>query len=316
MKKYSNEELVDLIRNSKSPDERKLYLGTLYEQNRGIIFKICKRYSGYEDINDLMQESYFGLYDAVENYDSTSSNDFITYAVYWIRQKVHKYVRDCGSVVRVSSAMQERIFKYNEVVKRYLSEYGRNPSDSEACEAMGINMAQLIRLKQAIVVLSVTSLDKPVQSEDGEAPLQDFIPDDRDRYEELNDQIDADILGKALWAEVDAMAPAEVDIIHMKYQNDKTAQEIGNEIGLSAIAVRTLEAKAINRLRKSKSLKEYARDYILYTRAYSGGLRSFKNTGYSITERIAIDKYEGSNKGYLQRLEQQILGEEPLTSKY
>lgn len=314
MKKYSNEELVDLIRNSKSPDERKLYLGTLYEQNRGIIFKICKRYSGYEDINDLMQESYFGLYDAVENYDSTSSNDFITYAVYWIRQKVHKYVRDCGSVVRVSSAMQERIYKYNEVVKYYLNEYGRNPTDFETCAVMGISIAQLSRMKDAIIILSVASLDKPVQSEDGEAPLKDFIPDDHDQYEALNDQMDADILSQALWAEVDAMEPAEVNVIHMKYQDAKTAQEIGNEIGISANAVRILEAKAIKRLRKSKSLKEYARDYILYTRAYSGGFKAFKRTGYSITERIAIDGYERSDQEYLRRLEQQVLRNKTLTS--
>lgn len=314
MKKYSNEELVDLIRNSSSVDERKLYLGTLYEQNRRFMYKICQKYSGYEDINDLMQESYFGLCDAVENYDSTNESDFMTYAWYWIRQKVDRYVKDYGSTVRVPVNLQERIYKYNEIIKLYNIEYGRNPSDFEACHEMGISREQLKKMKNAIVVLSVASLDKPVQSEDGEAPLQNFIPDAENRYEDIDDQMDADLLSKVLWEEVDTMDAAEVNVIHKRYQEDKTLRDIGSEIGITAEAVRRLETKALSKLRRSKKLRKYAYDYILYAQAYSGSLRSFRCSGYSITERIAINNYERSQQEYLRRLEQQLLNKEPITS--
>lgn len=309
MQKYSNEELVEMIRNSVSAEERSLYYGILYQQNRGIIYRLCKRFSGYDDISDLMQEAYFGLCDAVEKYDSIKGGNFMTYAGYWILQRVRRYICDCCSPVSVSANMYEKIVKYQDVLQKYAAEYNRKPTRLEICQCMDIKPSQLKKVENAIYILSVASLNAPLSEEDGSESLQDVIPD-KDNYEELEAEIDADILKRVIWEEVDSLEPYEVEIIHKRYQDDKTLREVGSAIGLTKDAVKRIEAKAIGKLRRSKKLNKYANDYTMTSRYYFGGLNSFRNTRTSITERLAIERYERSEQAHLMELEHKIAGSE------
>lgn len=308
MQKYSNEELVGMIRNSDSAEERSLYYGILYQQNRGVIYRICKRFSGYDDISDLMQEAYFGLCDAVEKYDSTKGNKFITYAGYWVFQRVNRYICDCCSPVSISVHMYENIVKYQDILQRYEAEYNRKPTRLEICQCMDIKPSQLKKIENAIYILSVASLNTPISEEEGSEILQDVVPDKQDRYEEIESEIDADILKAVIWSAVDSLEPYEVEVIHKRYEDDKTLREVGSDIGLTKDAVKRIEAKAIGKLRRSKQLKPYINEYMMTSRYYFGGLNSFRNTHTSITERLAIEHYERSDQARLQVLEQQITG--------
>lgn len=306
MQKYSNEELVEMIRNSASAEERSLYYGILYQQNRAVIYRICRRFSSYEDINDLMQEAYFGLCDAVEKYDPIKGDKFITYAGYWILNRVRKYITDCCSPVSIPAWMYESIIKYQKILQRYAVEYNRKATRLEICQAMDIKPSQLEKIENAIYILSVASLNNPLGEEEDSESLQDVVPDKQDHYEQIVSEIDADILKRLIWKEVDLLEPHEIEVIHKRYQDDKTLQEVGSAIGITPGAVKTIEAKAIGKLRRSKQLKRYANDYIMTSRYYFGGINSFRNTQTSITERLAIEQYERSDQARLETLNKQI----------
>ena len=262
-----------------------------------MIYKLCQKYSQYEDIQDLMQESYFGLMDAIERYDSTKGK-FMTYAEYWILNRIRQYIKSCCAPVHVASWMHDRILKYYSIVNDYYNIYKRKPTDFEICGLMNISTCQLKILKRTIVILSTTSIDKPINTETDSVSLRELIPDDHDQYQEIDDDFDKEILKKDLWTEVDALDPAEINVIYKRYQDNQTTQEISNAIGLSVGAIKNVEIKALRKLRRSKVLKSYEEDYSTSKRFYMGGLQSFKITHTSITEKIAIDRYERLHKTY------------------
>lgn len=86
----SNEDLVLMIQGN---EDKARHLGELYEQNRGAIAIIAKRYSEYAEMEDLMQESFFGLSEAAARWDPEAGASFLTYAGYWIRAAIINYLR-------------------------------------------------------------------------------------------------------------------------------------------------------------------------------------------------------------------------------
>lgn len=88
----TNEELVQEYQNG---DHKAL--DQLLEDNKGMVYLIARKYQGYciatLDIEDLIQEGYLGLMEAAERYDFNNSKKamFMTYALFWIRQKISRY---------------------------------------------------------------------------------------------------------------------------------------------------------------------------------------------------------------------------------
>ena len=66
-----------------------------------LIKRIVKPYTAYENMEDLLQEAYFGLWEAVQHYETSENVLFMTYAGYWLRQVIQRYIENCGSVIRI-----------------------------------------------------------------------------------------------------------------------------------------------------------------------------------------------------------------------
>ena len=109
----TNEQLVLRIKAGENTAANMLQL---WEQNKGFIYKIALKYQEYEEIDDLMQQGYLGLYDAIDNYDPSQGVKFITYAGYWIKQSMTRYIDNYSSAVRISVPEQEHIRNYKKVV--------------------------------------------------------------------------------------------------------------------------------------------------------------------------------------------------------
>ena len=101
-----NEQLVARIRAGVDTADNML---ALYEQNHGFIHKMALKYSGYAEIEDLKQEAYIGLCAAVEHYDEDKGVAFISYAGFWIKQTMQRYIDNCGGVVRLPVHAREWI---------------------------------------------------------------------------------------------------------------------------------------------------------------------------------------------------------------
>lgn len=306
MTEYNNEALVDAFQHTKNRAEQKQYLTELYQDNYLYFWKICKRYSAYENIDDLMQESFFGLRIAVERYDPDQGVPFIKYAAIWIEQTISAYIESCGHVVRFPRWMNSRIIKYEKARKRFYQENKREPSDQELADILNLTVKQLNKVKTNALVMDVKSLDKIISAEDDDLSLIDVIPDPIDHYEEITDQMDEDIKRQTIREEVDQLKDNEAQIIKEYYFNEKTLEDIGRNRGCTKERVRQIRNRGLSKLKSSVRLQRYADDY-MSARAYTGtGINTFKYTGTSATERTAIEHIDKVIQSHVRETDRQI----------
>lgn len=94
----SNEELVKQIQDGINVHEN---LESLWENNSGYVATIARKYEVAEELEDLINQGFIGLYKAAEMYKPEKGAKFLTYATYWITQSIQRYIQNCGKLSRV-----------------------------------------------------------------------------------------------------------------------------------------------------------------------------------------------------------------------
>ena len=105
----NNEQIVGQIQTGEKEQEN---MTLLWQQNQNFIAMIARKYSSCAEMEDLEQEGYIGLYEAVRHYDASSGVPFINYAAFWIRQVMRRYIDNCGRVVRIPTHAVDKIQRY------------------------------------------------------------------------------------------------------------------------------------------------------------------------------------------------------------
>ena len=283
----TNEELVCLI---KSGNNEKM--ADLYKQNTGLINRIVKKYAGYEDAEDLRQEAFIGLCNAVQLYDLGYETAFSTYAAYWIKQACMHYIETCSGVIRIPSHQRQRIARYRKSLSQFEMSFGRAPSPAELMAALEVDAQQLEQIKKDAAALSVKSMSDPVgdESDQDSVTLGDTIADSIDHIEAVTDQVQNEQLAAVLWSLVDALETDEAAVIRAKYIDGLQYEQIAQRCGLScASRARNISTKAMNKLRNNgrTKLKPYY-DELSVMSYQCTGLQYFKNHRTSSPERAVL----------------------------
>ncbi len=287
----SNEELVDLIQKGNNPSE---YMEQLYLQNVGYIRKIAKKYSFMGDIEDLMQEAYFGLYKAVQRYEDTAGVLFMSYAAFWIRHAITRYLENNGRGIRLTSAMNNKIIRYKKAISDYELQLGRKPTEYELTMYLGINSDTLKAVKKACQYNNIQSIDEFLPGTE-DLIVGDSIPDQSiDLENDVINGIIEDSLHNELWQIVkDNVTPEENTVIMARYRKDLSLEATGQLVGCTKDKARGIEAKALRKLRLPRIRRELEEKFeVNYARVYHGSLTNFKNTWSSIVEDVAIRNLE------------------------
>lgn len=286
----SNEELVTLIQSG-----QKEYMEPLYEQNRSFIYQIANRYQGFAEVEDLLQEGFLSLYDAVAGYDPDQGVKFLTYAEYWIKQRLQRYIHNQSTVCRIPVHQRVMIVKYQKFLTTFQREYNRKPSEAEISHFMGISKSKVRQLKKDQLIANLDSLDRPLGGvEDDSIVIGDSVADSFDLEEDVIDRIQHEQMNQELWDCVDSLEDRQAKVIRQRYQENMSLKAVGEQQGITTERVRQIQSKALRALRKSKNarrLKSYAEEFIM-TDAYHSGLSNFRYTWTSSTERVAIKLLE------------------------
>lgn len=301
--RISNEQLVHQIRSGIDVSEN---MYRLWQQNIGYINKLVNHYKIYAEEEDLQQEGYLGLYEAVQHYDSEVGVKFLTYAGHWIKQRFTRYIKGNGTV-RIPEFMQSRLTEYDKMVSKWQQKYNRKPLDAEICDYMNISRKMLREMEKAAIMGKIGSLDVPV-GEDGETSLCDLQASKVDEEERAVERIRQEELATVLWGMVDSLEGAQPSIIRERYQEGKTIRRIAEEQGSTFEEVRQQEAKGMKELRKPKRsdrLRPFLPDSMIYSSGLRGnGVSRFRCTWTSSTERIALlelERLEQENKEWMAK---------------
>lgn len=182
----SHEENNELIRMAQDGD--KMAREELVIRNGRLVIAVMSRYVGqYKNMkDDLIQEGMIGLNHSIDTFDLTRGTTFSTHAVFWIRQKMRRYISQNGRTIRIPDHLVQRIHKMHEEEQRYLKEGNSLPTDEQLAGILGITVEKVQFLHE--LDNPVTSLYTPIGDDEGTV-FGDMLPDELDMEEEVEDNI-------------------------------------------------------------------------------------------------------------------------------
>ncbi len=293
----TNEQLVIRIKAWIDVAENMLQL---WQQNQGFIETIAKRFRGYEDMEDLRQQGYIGLCNAVDGYNPDEGVLFLTYAGFWIRQSMQRYIEECGSVVRISVHCRNRIREYEKFCRTFELYYGRKPTDGEISCYLDMDEEKLASIRKSAQMSNIGSLDVPV-GEGEEGTMYDLLPGAESPEEDIVEKLQQEQLQDTLWGMVDDLPGQQPTVIRMRYQEGKSLKEAGDRIGCTVNQASDIQHKALRAMREPRRARVL--QSLMYGDSYSKALRGngvehFNRTWTSSTEYTAIEETEH----WLQRM--------------
>jgi len=205
----------------------------------------------FANVLDLIQEGNLGLLEAIDRFDPYHGTRLSTYATFWIRSRMVKYLLDNWRLVRVGTTNARRKLLYGlRQEKERLEREGLAPTPKLLATRMGVSEEDVVAVDRAVGARDA-SLDAPL-SEEGEATRGDVLPSAAPSPErEVADAELRERLSEALEELARTLSPREQSLLRERLLADEpvTLQELAGREGVTREAVRQSEARLITRLR-------------------------------------------------------------------
>jgi len=219
--------------------------------NLRLVVKIARDYANLGlPLLDLISEGNIGLMKAVERFDPAKGGKLSTYGSWWIKQSIKRALANQGKTIRLPVHLVDKIAKIRRVGAGLSDELGREATDEEIAEEVGMNAGKVTLLKQAAI--RPASLDAPI-GEDDATEFGEMVGDEMavDPFENLSDK-DIHMEVGDLLAKLDER---ERKIINARFGLDGsdpiTLEEVGDKFGVTRERIRQLQNIALNKMRRS-----------------------------------------------------------------
>jgi len=239
------QELLARVRATDDHRERQRLLEGVVVLNMCVARTIASSFAGRGIArDDLEQVAYVALIRVARNFDPDTETNFLSYAVPTIRGELKKHFRDHGWTVRPPRRIQElqihAIAERSELTQRL----GREPTLAELAEAMGADVESVRAALGADGCFQPTSLDRPVAGE-AATSLADLLEGGSDETQQQ--AAEARVL---LAPVVRRLSERDRRILHLRYFQERTQQEIADDLGVSQMQVSRLLTRIIRDIRR------------------------------------------------------------------
>lgn len=220
----------------------------IVEQFPNLVESVARRFVNTgEPIEDLIQEGYLGLLNAIDLYDPDKGTKFSTYATHFIIGQIKHYLRDRGKIIKVPAWVQELQQKLARVMDSLSQQLGRQPSPSEIGAVMGMDEKQVEYLLSTSEMLRVTSLDNSDGDEDDHCPGADL------EKLEHPDSVTMQIVTEervVLERAIERLKDIERKVLYAFFYEELSQIEIAQMLGISCNYVSHILRNSTKKLRK------------------------------------------------------------------
>ena len=248
VKLLTPQEEVELAARIKKGDKRARE--QMIKANLRLVVKIAHDYEGFGlPLLDLISEGNIGLMKAVERFDPAKGGKLSTYGSWWIKQSIKRALANQSKTIRLPVHLVDKIAKMRRTAMRLQEEFGREPTDDELAEELGISASRVAQMRTAAI--RPASLDAPIGDDESNNFAEVVQDENADTpYEQLEDKTVTGMLHEM----IKTLDPREATILRYRFGLDggseKTLEEVGQKFGVTRERVRQIQNIALNKLRK------------------------------------------------------------------
>ena len=227
----------------------------LVTANLRLVVMIARSYQrAFQNLLDLIQEGNVGLMDAVRHFDPYRGVRFPSYAVWWVRAYIIRYIMNNWRMVKLGTTQAQRKLFFNlQKEKERLEAEGYSPEPKRLAHNLGVKEREVVEMEQRMAARDL-SVDAPLNAGDESATFLDFLADQSANAEEAVSTLEYQQLIRRKLTDFARTLEGKEEVIfnqRLFAEEPLTLQDIGDQYGISRERVRQLES------RLKKKLKEY-----------------------------------------------------------
>jgi RNA polymerase primary sigma factor len=231
----------------------------MIKANLRLVVKIARDYEGLGlPLLDLISEGNIGLMKAVERFDPAKGGKLSTYGAWWIKQSIKRALANQSKTIRLPVHLVDRISRMRRVAMKLHEELGREPTDEELGEELGMTASRVGQLRTAAI--RPASLDAPIGDDESNS-FAEVVQDEN--AETPYEQLEGKTVTAMLQEMVTKLDPREATILRYRFGLDggteKTLEEVGQKFGVTRERVRQIQNIALAKLRRMVEKLEAAR---------------------------------------------------------
>jgi RNA polymerase sigma-32 factor len=227
----------------------------LVTANLRLVVKIAYEYRrAYKNMMDLIQEGNIGLMQAVKRYDPYRGVKLSSYAAWWIRAYMLRFILNNWRMVKIGTTQAQRKLFFNlSKEKAKLTAMGVEPTHEEIAKRLNVEESEVIEMDRRLS-RGDASLDTPVNEGEGKSATRlELLPGEGASPDQMAESMElSELLHERLDEFRQTLSGKDVAIFEKRLIADEplTLQELGDEFGISRERVRQLEARLAGRLRE------------------------------------------------------------------
>jgi RNA polymerase sigma-32 factor len=231
----------------------------LVTANLRLVVMIAREYQkAFKTLLDLIQEGNMGLMEAVKNFDPYRGVRFPSYAVWWIRAYMIRYIMNDWRMVKIGTTQAQRKLFFNlQKEKEKIEAEGLMPGPKLLAQRLQVKEDEVVEMEQRLASRDL-SVDVPIGGDDDEATMLSFLPDNKQTPEEqFADAQYHELLHDKMEQFAKTLKDKELVIYRERLLNEEpaTLREIGEKYGISRERVRQIEERV------KKKLKTYLKGF-------------------------------------------------------
>ena|GEM_PF-240606 len=205
---------------------------------------LALRYRGAsESFDDLLQVANLGLVNAVDRFDPARGTPFAAFASPTILGELKRHFRDRVWTVRVPRGLHDRMAEVEKATAQLTVELQRSPSVKEIAAKLEIEPGEVLEVLEANHNRRPLSLDRPVGGEEDESPASEWVGDEDEGYQLVDDKL-------ALEGVLPQLDDRERLILRLRFVEDMTQSQIAEQIGHSQMHVSRILRRTLERIRE------------------------------------------------------------------